>query len=315
MIKIRVLVLNILFLSQVQETLAHPGIGLVTDSKGNFYFTDLKQIWKQTPEGQRTIAVANVHSHELYMDKNDNLFGEHLWYVPASDKSYKYQWCLKSSGELTRLTSTMEAWGVPKTFSFVRDNIGNMYWYEDSAKNKVHFIKSDASGNKVIIASGTFNDIRWMFSTPQGEIYFLDLDELYRITADHNFQLIAKNLCVGTLWTVFFGKQHSVFGIWFDKSGNTYAAVGEDNCIKKISPAGEVIIVYKSNRGAPLNGLFDKTGNLWVLDGEKVSKVTMTEISKTKVWYSNNRIYIYALLGIAALILLIKKLKTAFARK
>lgn len=38
---------------------------------------------------------------------------------------------------------------------------------------------------------------------------------------------------MGTLWTLL-GKEHSVFGVWFDKEGSTYAAVSEDGCIKKL---------------------------------------------------------------------------------
>lgn len=31
---------------------AHPGIGIVMDSKGNVFYTDLKQVWKIDPLGK-----------------------------------------------------------------------------------------------------------------------------------------------------------------------------------------------------------------------------------------------------------------------
>jgi hypothetical protein len=309
---LKILTLNILFLFVCQNTFAHPGMGLVIDRKGNIYYTDLKHIWKQTPNGQKSIAVENVHSHELYMDRNDNLFGEHYWYESTTDKWFHYEWCLKNSGELTHVTDTIDPSKQPNAFSFVRDNNENMYWHEKSEKGEVeNFIKKDTLGNTNIIGSGNFREIRWVFSTAEGEIYFLDLDELYKIEPNNAFQLIAKNLCKGTLWTVFFGKQHSVFGVWFDKQGNTYAAVSEDRCIKKISSNGEVSIVYKSDTGSPINGIFDKEGNMWVLEGlglfkSSVTKVQMTEINKGKVWFSNNKNYIYGLIGILVFTILFK---------
>ena len=59
---------------------AHPGIGIVVDSRGNVFYTDLKQVWRIAPDGTRSVAVPGVHTHELYLDAQDNLFGQHLWY-------------------------------------------------------------------------------------------------------------------------------------------------------------------------------------------------------------------------------------------
>jgi hypothetical protein len=40
---------------------AHPGIGIVMDSKGNVFYTDLHQIWKIDAQGKKSIAVREVH--------------------------------------------------------------------------------------------------------------------------------------------------------------------------------------------------------------------------------------------------------------
>ena len=49
-------------------TLAHPGWGIVQDSRGNVFFTDTKQVWKVTPDGRMSVAVGDVHTHELCVD-------------------------------------------------------------------------------------------------------------------------------------------------------------------------------------------------------------------------------------------------------
>jgi hypothetical protein len=68
---------------------AHPGVGIVKDSKGNIYYTDLKQVWKIT-NGKRAVVVPDVHTHELYIDVNDNLFGEGGYYDDQADKFIIY---------------------------------------------------------------------------------------------------------------------------------------------------------------------------------------------------------------------------------
>src|SRR5690606_18864547 len=60
--------------------IAHPGVGIVMDSNGNVFYTDLKQVWQIDPKGKKSVVVRNVHTHELYMDEQDDLYGEHLWY-------------------------------------------------------------------------------------------------------------------------------------------------------------------------------------------------------------------------------------------
>ena len=105
---------------------AHPGVGIVMDSKGNVFYTDLKHIWKIDKQGKLAIAVRYVHSHELYMDENDNLFGEHVWYEgEASNKWGHYLWRLSSAGAFEKLIPPTE--GFPESYSFVRDIHGHMY--------------------------------------------------------------------------------------------------------------------------------------------------------------------------------------------
>ena len=59
------------------SALCHPPVGIVIDSKGNIFYSDLNHVWKIARDGTRSIAVENVHTHDLYIDKNDNLYGEH----------------------------------------------------------------------------------------------------------------------------------------------------------------------------------------------------------------------------------------------
>ena len=72
---------------------AHPGVGIVSDRWGNIFYTDLKNVYKISPSGEKTVAVARVHTHELALDSAGNLYGEHLWYTGEADNRWRrYVW-------------------------------------------------------------------------------------------------------------------------------------------------------------------------------------------------------------------------------
>ena len=51
---------------------AHPGIGIVQDTQGNIFYTDLVHVWKISPDGERNIAVrAGNHCTQPIMTRYD----------------------------------------------------------------------------------------------------------------------------------------------------------------------------------------------------------------------------------------------------
>ena len=69
----RTLIASLLF---TVSAFAHPSVSVVIDSHGNVFYSDLKQIWRVAPDGSRSVAVPNVHSHALYIDAGDTLYGD-----------------------------------------------------------------------------------------------------------------------------------------------------------------------------------------------------------------------------------------------
>jgi hypothetical protein len=107
----------------VSPALAHPAIGVVEDSRGNVFFTDLASVWRVAPDGAITRAVPGVHTHELYVDADDSLFGEHLWYEGDATKEWGHRaWKLAKDGTLTDVIPARE--GFLTDYSFVRDRAG-----------------------------------------------------------------------------------------------------------------------------------------------------------------------------------------------
>ena len=88
---------------------AHPGIGIVVDARGNVYYTDLTHVWRIAPDGKRTVAVRGVHTHELHLDAQGNLYGEHLWYNGEAANTWgHYVWRLRPSGVLDTIIAPKE---------------------------------------------------------------------------------------------------------------------------------------------------------------------------------------------------------------
>ena len=255
----------ILFILLFGELMSHPGIGIVKDSKGNIFYTDLKHIWKLTPDGKKTIAVSNVHSHEIYLDKDDNLFGEHLWYEGEATKKWgHYVWCLRNDGKLEKIINNKE--GFLSNYSFKRDDAGNMYWVERF--NTSRFMKKTPDGRVSKFAEGKFKNIRWMISTKEGILYFIDAGEsLYRIDQNSEITEIASKLGeVSSVFTVI-DQDHNAYAPWIDSDNNVYVPLLDSRKVKRVSPDGKIETVLTTAQSwGPAAGLFDEKGNLWLLE-------------------------------------------------
>lgn len=275
-------------------SLAHPGIGIVKDSKGAIYYTDLEQVWKLDKSGNKTVVVPHVHTHELYMDENDNLYGEHLWYNGERLNTWgHYVWRLQGNGVLDTVVRPTE--GFLQNYSFVRDGRGNMYWVERGDTSR--FKKRTPEGNVATVAEGRFENIRWSHCTQEGILYFVDLHKLYKLSSEGKFTLLASDLDGGK--TGFgFDRQHNVYGIWTDKANNVYVAIQAGRNVKRISPQGKVdVVAYSLAPWSPVSGLFDDEGGLWLLESSVTNKVRVRTISaqqlaagpdKTKAVLINN---------------------------
>ena len=273
--------LIILLIASVGSLYAHPGIGLVKDSKGNLFYTDLSKILKVSTDGKQTVVVPNVHSHEIFMDKDDNLYGVHLWYTgEASNKWMFYYWTRRKDGTIVKLQNDTE--GFEQSFSFVRDALGNHY-LNRKWKDGYEFYRIKPDSTIEILGQGKFDDIRWMFCTEGGTLYFIDLYKIYQLK-NGQFRLIALNLIDKTVPFSWMDKRHSLYGLWADDAENIYVCVYSGQKIKKIAQDGIVSTIYQSKLNwSPTNGLFDKQGNLWVMETSLTNNVRLQKVEKSKI--------------------------------
>ena len=245
--------------------LAHPGVGIVMDSRGNVFYTDLSQVWKIAPDGTKSIAVAGVHTHELGLDAADNLYGEHSWYEGDATKQWGHRvWRRSRDGRLTEVIRARR--GFLSNYSFVRDGAGNMYWIDREKENSL--MKRAPDGSITLVArKAAIHDPRWLTTTADGTVHLIDLFDIRRITPQGRVSTIARN--VGKTTSLFRGlsDRHVLMGIWTDRRGNVYVASYGSREVKRIAPNGDVSVVATSRAPfAPTGGFIAPNGELWILE-------------------------------------------------
>lgn len=63
--------LVVLLLGACFPLVAHPPVGIVMDRSGVVYYSDLERVWKIEPDGRKTVAVPDAHTHELDLDSGE----------------------------------------------------------------------------------------------------------------------------------------------------------------------------------------------------------------------------------------------------
>ena len=264
---------------------AHPGIGIVKDSKGNIFYTDLKQVWKIDPSGNKTIVVKGVHTHELSIDEQDNLYGEHLWYNgEAKDTWGHYAWCLKNNSELVKEIEPTE--GFLTNYSFARDSAGNMYWVERFTTSRI--MKKNKTGEVTKLIEGKFGFIGWLFSTKNGTLYFTESNKLHRLMPTGELETVAENIGSRSTDFTIMGRNYDSYGIWTDNAENIYLAMVDSKTVVRISNDGKPETIIGSNSLWTIcSGLFDNAGNLWVLENSSINEVRVRKIDQQRLATNN----------------------------
>jgi len=277
MYKLIVFFCCLIFSSIVVE--AHPGIGIVMDSKGNVFYTDLNHVWKISTKGELSIAVRNVHTHELYMDEEDNLYGEHEWYEgEVTDKWGNYVWRLCNDGVFEKTIQDVE--GFLDNNTLVRDLENSTYWVEKTDDHEM-LKKQTLSGQNCFVTDHYFEDIRWMyFSKHDNNLYVVDHLTIKKVTPHGDVTVITDSLKDAKFSFSGVADRHYIFGIWSDEKKNLYVAVYGAGHVKKISPDGKMTTIFESNTfWSPNGGLKAPDGTHWIMEFSKRNRTRVRKIT------------------------------------
>jgi hypothetical protein len=258
--------------------IAHPGVGIVEDSAGNVFYTDLAQVWRIAPDGTKSVAVPGVHTHELCLDAEDTLYGEHVWYEGDATKKWGHRvWKRTKNGAIDDVIAARE--GFLTDYSFVRDRKGVMYWADRGEKTVVK--KRALDGSIAIHAAGPFRDVRWMTATPEGVVYLVDSGRLLRIADGGAVSTVVGALSERTPPPAKVSDPHYQGGLWVDSRGFVYVAVSEERLVLEVRPDGSTRVAARSPLlWAPYGGMVDRKGNLWLLETSVINAVRVRRIGK-----------------------------------
>jgi hypothetical protein len=266
------------FLWIIPPALCHPGVGIVQDSRGNVFYTDLRQVWKIAPDGTKAVAVPNVHTHELCLDADDNLYGEHLWYERDATGKWGHRvWRRNRDGTVTDVIPTRD--GFLHDQSFVRDRAGSMYWAVPGPPIVIK--KRSPDGTIRNHASGDFREVRWMTARPDGTLFLNDNGDLRRVAPDGKVTTVVAKLSSQNPPPAQVINRHYHMGMWTDSGGDVYVAIHAERAVVRVSPDGKVTVAARTTRPwSPTGGMVDRDGNLWLLEGKGANDVRVRRIDR-----------------------------------
>jgi hypothetical protein len=235
---------------------AHPAIGIVMDASGAVYYTDTARVWRIAPDGTKAIVVPDVHTHELWLDREGNLYGIHE--TGGNGWSHRV-WKRSPDGRVTDIISTRRGFLEDyKDFSMARDRRDAMYWMVRGAEGGI--FKADAGGKASLMAKIAVDEPGWLSVLPDGTALVGDHGFLVRIAPDGKAQKMPAALSENR-------ERYAVMAAWADKDGNMYAAVYGSAAVKRIARSGEVSTIATSPAPwQPTGGLIAPDGALWVLE-------------------------------------------------
>lgn len=249
------------------------------DRAGNVYYSDLERVWVISPAGRKTVAVANVHTHELGLDAAGNLYGEHLWYEGDATKQWGHRvWRRAPDGRVTDVIPARR--GFPAGYGFPRDAEGASYWVDRG--RHVRFLKKTLSGAASTIADcRECRDVRWITAAPDGTVYFYDSGALREVSAAGRIRTIAAGLGRRAWTQPQVNEPHRVMGLWTDGGGNVYAALYGSREVLRVSPDGRKEVVATSRLPwSPTGGLVAGNGDLWILECSYTNAVRVRRIAR-----------------------------------
>ena len=261
----RPLLLVLLLLAPLAVARAHPGVGIVIDRRGNVFYTDLVHVWRIAPDGRKSIAVRDVHTHELFVDSAGTLYGEDSRYL-GGDRWRHRIWRRSPGGRVTDVIPWTA--GFWRDYGFTRDAEGAMYWVQ--CPERVCTIRKRMPGRpiEVVAPSVRFSgQVNLVAAARDGSLYVVDAGDLRRITRDGRAATLARK--PGTM----------LMGLTPRPDGSVYVAAWGERAVLRVDSTGAVTTVARTAEPwAPSGVAVAADGSLWLLEYSTTNEARVRRI-------------------------------------
>jgi len=257
---------------------AHPPVSVVMDGRGFVYYSDLQNVWRISPTGTRTIAVIGVHTHQLYVDSENRLYGEDATNDDATGQPYHRIWRLDPDGTLSDVIRRRAGylWDYGD-FGFVRDRMGVAYVLQHSGGPALVRVGATGRVSRTTLPTA---EPGFALPTPDGRIVVTAGLDLLRVDPRSQRAVVWKaNLTRLTPRVVEVADRHALLGLWLDREGRIYVASYAGAAVIRIDLDGEASVVARSPDGwAPSGGMIGPDESLWLLEYSAAGEVHVRRI-------------------------------------
>jgi sugar lactone lactonase YvrE len=225
-----------------------------------------------------SVAVPSVHTHELCIDADDTLYGEHLWYDESASEPWRHRvWRWRPGGSVTEVIPARS--GFLRDYSFVRDRSGNMYWADRGQATVIK--KRSPDGRITSWAASDFRSVERMTVTPDGTVFLMDAGDLRRVSPAGSTTTVARALTGKGRSGTEVARMNYHMGLWTDGRDVVYVAAAGEGSVLRVDNRGDVTVVARSTAPwAPSGGMVDREGSLWILEYDTANAVRVRRIDR-----------------------------------
>lgn len=258
---------------------AHPGWGLVRDPvRGIVYYTDLVRVWKIDRDGRRSVAVPDVHTHELRIDAAGNLYGEDLEGVGAGWRNRV--WRMTPDGRVADVLPWRS--GFRDDYGFVADRNEALYWAKCSAERDSCVVRrrrgpgvvGDVAGGKTFA-----RPLNFLASDVGGRVFLADGRSILRLTDADSFAVVYRGPASAN-------DRFALMGFQPLASGEVLAAAFEDRTVIRIVPGRQPVVVYRTAAPWQPAAVLEAPDGLWITeyDGSRVRQRHRDAGGRERTW-------------------------------
>jgi hypothetical protein len=249
---------------------AHPAWGIVVDSQGQVYFSDLETVWKRDPQGrvsQVRSGVSGRHIHDLAIDAADTIHGIDNTYDPDTETYPRALWKLSAAGDFAYVVPATA--DLPIGRSIWMDSTGATFSVEpfNNERKETKIIKRTSDGTTTLFAGGVFGHRDGAKDTARfsmiTDIAFATDDTAY-VTDGGTIRRIDRTGHVTTLFRSAGASR--LFGLAVDSDRSVVVADPEARRVFRVTASGTSVVIATSARPWRPTGVALRGGDLYVLE-------------------------------------------------